>query len=414
MSNIQDLDQLVFHYVFSDDLSLKKSIAAEIKTNAEKSGIYFASIYNFYQAFAHSEISGFTVPAINLRGMTYDFTQTIFQLINKYQIGPVIFEIARSEMEYTRQTPEEIAVVTLASALKTNYQGPIFLQGDHCQFSRKRFSEDAQKEIINLKNYLQSLIDAGFYNIDIDASTLVDLEKSDINEQQKNNFTMTAELTKFIRSAEKTIINIGGEIGHIGGRNSTVTDFEAFITNYQRLISNENIIDISKVSVQTGTSHGGIPDAQGNLQNVNVDFNVLNNIGIAAKRYGLAGTVQHGASTLPIGLFNHFPKNHTVEIHLATGFQNTMFKYLPTNLVQKMDQWILTNLQTKKKPEWTEQQFIYKMRKKTLGQFKKELWSLNQENKEPVFTALNNQLEQIFSALNVFKTRNILDKYINN
>jgi len=407
MFNIQDLDQLIFDGVFN------KAATEEIKTAAEKAGIYFASIYNLYEGFAHGEVSGFTVPAINVRGMTYDFSQMIFHLINKKNIGPVIFEIARSEMKYTQQSAAEIAMVILAAALKTGYHGPIFLQGDHCQFNRNHFTADPQTELAGLKKYLQELIESGFYNIDIDASTLVDLEKNDIAEQQKNNFEMTAELTKYVRSLqpEKIIINIGGEIGHIGGKNSTVADFEAFITNYQRAISNENLIGISKVSIQTGTNHGGIPDAQGNLKTVDVDFDVLHDIGKAAKRYGLAGAVQHGASTLPVGLFSQFPKNHTVEIHLATGFQNTMFKYFPQALVKKMDQWILTDLQAEKKPEWTQEQFIYKLRKKTLGHFKKELWSLLPAEKAPIFNALSEQLEQIFSALNIFDTRNVLNKY---
>ena len=43
---------------------------------------------------------------------------------------------------------------------------------------------------------------AGFYNIDIDASTLVDLEKPTLAEQQELNTTLAADFTAFIRRHE--------------------------------------------------------------------------------------------------------------------------------------------------------------------------------------------------------------------
>jgi len=39
----------------------------------------------------------------------------------------------------------------------------------------------------------------------------------------------------------------------------------------------------------------------------------------------MGGAVQHGASTLPDDMFDLFPKKGTMEVHLATGFQNIIF-----------------------------------------------------------------------------------------
>ena len=74
-----------------------------------------------------------------------------------------------------------------------------------------------------------------------------------------------------------------------------------------------------KVSVQTGTSHGGVPLPDGGVAEVKLDFEVLRELGEVARSYGAAGAVQHGASTLPDELFHRFPAVETAEIHLATG-----------------------------------------------------------------------------------------------
>ncbi|MFC2173462.1 hypothetical protein ACFLU6_12645, partial [Acidobacteriota bacterium] len=35
------------------------------------------------------------------------------------------------------------------------------------------------------------------------------------------------------------------------------------------------------------------------------------------KEFGISGSVQHGASTLPDGAFNRFPEHETAEVHLS-------------------------------------------------------------------------------------------------
>ena len=54
---------------------------------------------------------------------------------------------------------------------------------------------------------------------------------------------------------------------------------------------------------------------------------VLGRLGEVARQYGLAGAVQHGASTLPDSMFHRFPEVETAEIHLATGWQNALYDH---------------------------------------------------------------------------------------
>ena len=161
---------------------------------------------------------------------------------------------------------------------------------------------------------LKEAIQAGFYNIDIDSSTLVDLNQPVIREQQRLNFEKAAELTSFIRQHEPdgVTVSVGGEVGEVGGKNTTIEEAESFIENFNEKLGllGENYVGISKLSIQTGTSHGGVVLPDGTMAQVSIDFDALGTISdLCRKKYGLSGAVQHGASTLPEEAFDQFVKS---------------------------------------------------------------------------------------------------------
>ena len=404
---VDNIDELIYSAIFSPDESVKKTSRTSIRKLAEEKGIRLASINDLYMSIGQGKVSGFTVSAINVRTLTYDLVRQVFQIMMEKKVGPVIFEIARSEIKYTEQQPDEYTVSVLAAAIKENYVGKVFVQGDHYQFSAKNFAANKQDEIDKIKELIKKSIDAGFYNIDIDASTLVDLSKTELIEQQRNNYEMTALLTEYIRSIQpkEVVISIGGEIGHIGGVNSNVADFETFMDNYLKLIKDKNLVGVSKVSVQTGTSHGGIPLPDGTIAEVKLDFNVLKSITESARsKYKIGGSVQHGASTLPNDLFHNFPTYNTLEIHLATGFQNIVYDHMDPKLKQEIYEWLKINCKDEQKEGQTEDQFLYKTRKKALGPFKNKIWTQEAKYKDDTLAALKKQFEYLFTQLNLFNT----------
>ena len=408
------IDELIYTAVFSEDKTLKETAVFSIRDIARALKIIPASIHDLYTAIGRGEISGFTVPAVNIRGMTYDVARRVFKIALDKNIGTFIFEIAKSEMVYTDQRPSEYMSAILAAAIKEDYKGPVFFQGDHFQFDQKRYAEDPEAELTAIKALTKEAIDFGFYNIDIDASTLVDYSKPTLIEQQRDNYENTAKLTAFIREIEPSsiTISIGGEIGHIGGKNSTVEEFNAFMGGYLNTLG-KGLSSISKISVQTGTTHGGVPLPDGRVASVKLDFEVLRSISkVARKRYGLSGAVQHGASTLPDELFDKFPQVGTCEIHLATGFQNIIFDRLPEELRNEMYKYIKEEFKGQWGKGMTEEQFIYKMRKRTFGPFKQKLWTLSDGIKEKILNALEKKFRFIFEKLKIFNTRLYTDKYI--
>jgi len=412
------IDDLIYTVVFSSDPAAQEAAAYLIRRGSAKLGILSGSIQSLYQAMGRKDVSGFTVPAINIRGITYHVAQAVFRAAIKGNVGPVIFEIARSEIGYTRQRPQEYACAVLAAAVKSGWKGPVFLQGDHFQINAKKYAADAKKEMEEVKDLIREAIQFGFYNIDIDTSTLVDLSQTAIKDQQKRNFALAAELTALIRDLEPEgiTVSVGGEIGEVGGKNSTVEELQAYMDGYLEELQKRGCNKgISKISVQTGTTHGGVPLADGTVAKVKIDFDVLAKLSeMARQRYGLAGAVQHGASTLPDEAFDRFPATGTAEIHLATGFQNMIYdsKGFPAPLRARIYDHLKAELRGEWKEKDTEEQFIYKTRKKGFGPFKLELWNLPADVLDEICAELEGKFAFLFDKLKVNGTRAVLDQFV--
>jgi fructose/tagatose bisphosphate aldolase len=411
-----DVEKLALDLVKSDDTDLKKELAGKIIKLAYKKGIYLSSIHELYMARGRAEFSGFTVPAFNLRSMTYDLAKAMFRVAKRNNSGAFIFEIAKSEMGYTSQTPVEYSAVILAAAIKEGYSGPVFIQGDHFQVNAKKYSEDPEKELEGLKALISEAVANGFYNIDIDSSTVVDLNKADLKKQQFANYTVCAKLAHFIRQIQPrgVVVSVGGEIGEVGHKNSTPEDLRAFMEGFKAALR-KGQVGISKISIQTGTSHGGVVLPDGSIAQVKLDFDTLKTISkISRDEFGLAGAVQHGASTLPSEAFHKFPETETAEVHLATEFQNMIYdsKHFPAELKARIYDWLKVNAAGERKEGQTDEQFFYSARKKALGPFKKEIMSLPVEVRDAIASEIEAKFEFLFKQLNAINNKELVDKFI--
>ncbi len=410
------IDHLYETAVFSNNTEVKAYARFRMKQIAKAAGIKLASIHDLYCAIGKGKTPSLTVPAMNLRGLSYDSARAFFRAAKRLDVGAFLFEIAKSEMQYTSQNPHEYVCSMLAAAIREGYTGPVFVQGDHFQANAKNYFADREKEINTLKKLIKESLAAGFYNIDIDSSTLVVLERSTIREQQKDNAEVCAELTNFIRENEPkgVTVSIGGEIGEVGGHNSTVEEFEAFMEEYLPLVKKGEAI--KKISVQTGTSHGGVVLPDGSMAKVKLDFNVLENISkVAREKYGMGGTVQHGASTLPDEMFHKFKEHGAVEVHLATGFQNLIFDHpmLSYDFKQKVYNYLAQNFSKERKEGESDEQFFYKVRKKGWGDpLKYDWWTMPAEIKHEIFRDLEDKFAFLIEQLGVQDSKKTVETIV--
>ena len=408
-------DELVRSAVFADG-ETQATARYLLWETGQALGIQSSTIHDLYMARGRGDTrGGWAVPAMNLRALTYDMARAVFRAALARNVGAMIFEIARSEIGYTDQRPGEYTTAVIGAAIREGYTGPLFLQGDHFQVSAKKYTTDPEPELKAVEDVIREAIASGFYNIDIDTSTLVDLSQPTVPEQQQINFDLCARFTELIRDLEPEgiTISVGGEIGEVGGQNSTDEELRAFMDGYNSSLA-AGMAGLSKLSIQTGTAHGGVVLPDGTLAQVKIDFDTLAQLSkVGRDEYGMAGAVQHGASTLPSEAFHKFAEADACEVHLATGFQNIIYDHhlFPADLREE----IYTHIKDKHSNQWkegqTEEQFVYQNRKRGLGPFKRNLWDLPEGTRDEIGRDLEAQFGFLFEQLGVVDTVDLVQAH---
>jgi fructose/tagatose bisphosphate aldolase len=401
---------------FSTDEATVAAAQWLARAAAAAAGIQSASIAPLYVARASGAYEGLTVPALNLRSQVFEMSRTALETAAAMDGAALIFELARSEQTYTFQRPADYATSIFCGAIAAGWRGPLFIQGDHYQFVAKKYATDPEGVAAEIARACRIAVDAGYRNIDIDASTLVDLALPTVQEQQRVNAVRTAEAVTLVRELEPAGIEIsmGGEIGEVGNKNSTAEELAAYLDEFDAALASRRTgaRGLRKVSVQTGTSHGGVPLPGGGVAEVALDFTVLQELGELARARGLAGAVQHGASTLPEDLFHRFPEVGAAEIHLATGFQNILLDHpaLDANLRAEITAWLRANAADEAKSGDSDEQFLYRTRKKALGPFKQALWEA--AGTPEILETQRAKFQSLFSQLGVGGSRALVERYV--
>jgi len=395
----------------------RQSAIWAIREAARANGLFPASIQGLYAARGQGKWGGRTVPAMNLRGWTYQTCRAAFRAARKLEADLLIFEQAPIEIIYANQRPAEYMAGVMAAALREGHRGPIFLQGDHVQINAKAYGKDPDAEVRRLTDLIREQLEACYYNIDVDASTVVDLALPTLVDQQRLNAELTAQFTRLIREVEPAgvTVSVGAEIGEVGAHNTTPEELRAFMAGYRPALERRGGgIGVSKVSVNSGTHHGGLVLPDGRLAQVNVAFDSLAQISrVAREEFGLSGAVQHGASTLPMDVFSHFAQAETVEIHLALGFNNLIFDHprLPDAVKAEIRDYVFAHHADERKSEQTDAQFVYTTRKKTWVAMKQRFWDLPADTQEAIMASLEEMFVQMFQRLNAGGTRELVARF---
>jgi hypothetical protein len=156
-----------------------------------------------------------------------------------------------------------------------------------------------------------------------------------------------------------------------------------------------------------------LPD--GSIADVNIDFETLRTLSeVARKEYGLAGAVQHGASTLPEEAFDRFAAANAIEVHLATAFQNRLFDSaaFPTGLRDEIYVHLTANHADERKPGMTDAQFYYTTRKRGFGPFKRRLWGLPAETRAALMAELEPLYALTMRRLGVAGSAGLVDRIV--
>lgn len=375
--------------------------AEALRQQAEANGVWPASIAPVYAGLADGSVAPMTVPAMNVRGLTYRVARAAWRTALRCEAGPLLFELAPSEAEAGDQPFDEYAAMVLAAAAREGYRGPVFLQADHIDVASA-----AEGALERARQRCREALAAGFRQVDIDAAGLA-VEGSDPAVRQGANASATAELTAYVQTLEPTVV-VGGEVGEIGGANTTVDDLRAFLAAVLARVP-DGMRGLGKVSVQSGTRHGGVVRSDGSVGAMAVDVDLLAALAhVARTEFGLPGVVQHGASTLTMAQLARLPAVGVIEVHLATGIQNVVLDHpaLPSDLIERMRADLVGPLTHAEgghhdDAEATAAQAFVQNRWRAWGRFKPALWQLPEAVLQDIDVSLEAWFEQLFTALGV-------------
>ncbi len=406
------LDQAIFELALVPR-EKRKSLAVQILNLTWENGLYPASITPVYRALGQNELAPMTIPAFNVRGLTYPLARAIWRVALQQQCGPIIFELAPSESTGCDQTFEEYAAMVMAAAFKEGYRGPVFLQGDH-------FSLESTEDLKRLENLAHEVIESGFYQIDIDGSHLFNTEAKKLTDFHAPNAQLSAQLITALRQMQPKDVHLtlGGEVGEIGGRNTTIADLEAFYALLNQSLPT-GVAGLDKVSAQTGTTHSGIVLPDGTTGRMSVDFDLIAHLSQQAREFGWSGMVQHGASTLQFEDLAKLPAAGVVEVHLATQIQNILFDHpaFPQNLREQMKRELVGSARgaegdhLKDSEQLSEAQRFYQARWSAWGTYKKQLWELPTSSLTKISDSLAEWATHIFQSLRVTNRSQVLRDY---
>lgn len=379
----------------------RHSLSRALAARSRELGVWPASIAPVYAGIASSRFAPMTVPAMNLRGLTYHLARAAWRAALRRDAAPVIFELAPVEAEIGKQSFGEFAAMVLAAAAREGYRGPVFLQADHVEVH-----ELGAPEMDGARRLCAEVVEAGFLQVDIDAAALaIDADTPD--DRQAANAAATAELAGQLHGLDPTVV-VGGEVGEIGGANTSIADLRAFLGAVAAHRSQWGG-SLGKVSVQTGTQHGGVVLADGSFGTMTVDFAVAAELArVARESFGLPGVVQHGASTLTTEQLGRLAGAGVHEVHLATAIQNVVLEHraLPAELLDRMRSELAGasgapegGHGAKMADGLTAEQFWIANRWHAWGVFKPELWGLSESILVQLRDAAETWFDRTFVAL---------------
>ncbi|MCX6695084.1 MAG: class II fructose-bisphosphate aldolase [Candidatus Altiarchaeota archaeon] len=322
----------------------------------------------------------------------------------------LLFEIAKSEVEYTGQTPKDFYDNIVSIAEEIDFNTPYAIHGDHITI--KDTSPEAYK---GAEDLIKAETAAGFTSYAIDASHNFNMSATDVGEQLKDNLEITKKLAKLI--PEKYSLEV--EVGEVGRTDpttgekqlTTVEEAATFIKALKAAGINPDLL-----ATNNGTSHGNIYDKNGNVvAKVGIDLARTKAIADAIKPYGVR-VAQHGITGTPLEFMGNLIDCGIAKGNVGTNWQNISIENFPPELVKRMEEWSLTSDEAKKtkakKPQITDKELIGKTIKNSIKVFKKDIDSIPDEYRRKLDSSCRKSAADFIKAFQSQGTGSIVKKYM--
>ena len=263
-------------YIFDEKIVGNKDqlIAAFllIYSIAWKLNIFPSSLQKIYKAQASHEIfPQIKILSLDVTEDSFENLRILFNSMNKEETKLLSFSINPKQMDQTWFFPYITKI--LAAAIMEDYSGPIFLQTDNIYFDPLSFENDRDNLLDRLKKITQNAIKSGIYNLNLNASELIDPDKSVTSEKMLMNLKMVAMVTNlWVRNYQPNgiTVSVSGKLGKLAVdfiQKDELKDYlKRLMKEGSRLRFNTAGDDISKIVVDYRTGNKASADYLGSLK----------------------------------------------------------------------------------------------------------------------------------------------------
>jgi len=313
----------------------------------------------------------------------------------KEKNAAVLFEIAKSEIGYTDQKPQEFYDKIVEAANDVGFDTPYAIHGDHITIKK-----NTPEAIAEAKDLIEAEVAAGFTSYAIDASHNYDLNASNARDALADNIEITVKLADLIPKD----VCLEVEVGEVGRKNpdgtKMLTTVEESVTYIEAL--QEQGVKPHLIALNNGSVHGNIFDADGNIvEQVGIDIERTKAIADAITPLGVR-IAQHGITGTPLRLMHLLVEAGIAKGNVGTNWQNIAVANMPPELVSKMEAWTIASEQAAKmkvkKPQMSEKELIAKNIKHSIKPHKSEIETISDEWKKKVADASKASALDFFDA----------------
>lgn len=413
------VDRFVYTSILGGTQKLRHLCSLILRSAALAHGIWCDSIHPFYKTLSTGRKAVMTIPAYNVRGLTYSIVRTIFRTAQKLNAGPFIIEISPHEMSFTQQRADEIGACVLGAALRENYFGPVFIQGDHFKIDAHRSQQEKLTDTNRMQSLISDAIGNGFYNFDIDATHSLTCEHQAGRDALQDHFERVARVCEFIRQAQPQGVTAAMGV-EFGSMSRLLTQKDLVLREIDMLQSNLAALQVTpgltKIcfhldSDTNAMDNGLVPHISQSLsQEV---LSALSGLSVQLKSMlQIAGLEIHAGSGISHSVLDNLPSNGIVEVHLGTQIQDIIFDHprFPIGLTEEIHSYLETHCSMDLQAQTSRDYFYYTARKKSWGPFKKAICSLDERTKAAILQDIEKEVSLNFELLRVAGQRNRLDE----
>lgn len=348
-----------------------------LREAAAAEGIHCTSLAGLYAALARGLAPPVTVPLLRACVLPYDVARAVLRAARDHASEALAFAFGPEDASDTGLSVLDYASCVLAAALRERHGGPIFLRFGPLRVRSAAFALDAGAELSRLETLASDAVEAGFLNVHVDGSRLVDPGASTPLDKVALAAAVSGRLGAHVRGVRPRggdVCLVSG-IGDPGGREAVVDAARAFLDAFEVALHTRagRVPGLSALSLRHSTEGPyELP--------VDPDLDLLREAGeVVSHDYRIGGTSIGDVTPLEQGRLSTLPPARVREAELSLALQDAVLDHpaFPLHIRDELHRRVDTQLRAERRPGEDAGDFRRRNRRRLLAPFLRELFDLD-------------------------------------